>query len=69
MLPQIFGILGILITSVSEIIPLICAICGSNKNIFRSAHRGAETASAEGASPNSEGRKPWIYRRYLGCEV
>ena len=25
--------------------------------------------SAEGATPNSEGRKPWIYRRYLGCEV
>ena len=25
--------------------------------------------STEGATPNSEGRKPWIYRRYLGYEV
>ena len=25
--------------------------------------------SAEGATPNSEGRKPWINRHYLECEV
>lgn len=31
--PQIFGILGIFITSVSEIIPLICCICVLRKTL------------------------------------
>ena len=61
--PQIFGILGILITSVSEIIPLICAICVHKKKLCDLAFciRG-QRMSAEGASPNRAVRKRRWYR-------